>query len=76
MRIARASSCDANSSNNAGSASDISGLMEAMVRVRSSVPYFCLTILGNCGCKSRNQVTTTTLTMDGDNSSSSVGSVL
>ena len=46
VRITLASSDDRISSSNDDKACDISGLIDARVRVRNSVPYLCLTSLG------------------------------
>ena len=55
-------------------ACEISGLIEATVRERSSVLYRCFTSFGRSGCTSRNQVSTIKFSKVGVNSSSSVKS--
>ena len=70
VRITCAVSADALSSRSDSSACDISGLIEASVLYLSSVPYRCLISLGSAGLISRNQVSTTIFSSDGDISSS------
>ena len=70
VRITCAVSADATSSRSDSSACDISGLIEANVLDLSSVPYRCLISLGSAGLFSRNQVSTTIFSNDGDISSS------
>ena len=70
VRITCAVSADAISSRSDSSACDIYGLIEASVLDLSSVPYLCLISLGNAGLISRNQVSTTIFSSDGDISSS------
>ena len=60
------------SSRRDGKAREISGLMEARVRERNSVPYRCLTSLGSFGLINRSQVSTTKFSREGDISLSSV----
>ncbi len=73
VRKTFASSLARNSSNRESKAWDISGLMEARVRLRSSVPYLCLTRRGSPGWRSWSQVKTTKFSREGESSSSASG---
>ena len=72
VHITFASSVDEISLSNELIACDISGLREARVRQRSSVPYRCLTGFGRAGLLRRSQVRTTKFSRVGESSSSSV----
>ena len=65
-------SCEAcNSLRRESRASDISGLIDANVRNRSSVPYLCLTKRGSSGWMRRSQISTIKFSSVGEISSSS-----
>ena len=72
VRMAFASYAVWSSSRRDGKAWEISGLMEARVHERNSVPYRCLTSLGSSGLINRSQVSMTKFSREGDISSSSV----
>ena len=71
-RITFALSVDTILSSNEWFASDISGLREARVRERSSVPYRCFTSFGKAALIRHNQMRTTKYYMVGESFSSSV----